>query len=169
MRHVLALTLLALVLLPGTAGAAPAQSLLHHGIRVSGSLSIDAVTDVQDQQLGPNGPCLGTERVALTYEGSLRGSAREFVRYISHGPCTTTTPVRSDLFIDGVLTGQVASRSGTLNYRARFVFPAAGGGYGTLVITRGYGGLDGVRGVVQLTFDPASGRVNYSGMVWFAH
>jgi hypothetical protein len=152
--------LLAFALTPA-AGVSAASSTL-----AQGTFSVE-VLEIVSRQIGPNGPCVGTVRTALIYEGTLEGTATEIVRFVSHASCDSPPPVREELAIDGTFTGAVAGKSGSFDYRALFFFSEEGGGHGRLVIQRGSGELKGLHGVLKLAFNPDTGEFSYSGRIHF--
>lgn len=88
----------------------------------------------------------------VRFAGTLKGRATE--RYTS-----VTFPDKSVvLFGKGFFRGKIAGRKGKLRYT--FDGNAANG---VIFITRGKGGLRGVRGTVPYALNSATGAYNYSG------
>ena len=133
---------------------APAALAASKKSDASGTIAVTSNVVNSSKQAGGNTKADATAQV--TFSGTLAGTAREDYDSITHADGSVR------LHGKGFFTGSIGGRSGTLEYVFR-----GDADSGTIVITKGSGGLAGAHGQLPYVLNTATGVYEYTGSVSF--
>lgn len=159
------ITLLILLVL-----VAPASATAPAG--VSGQYWLtEPPANLQMRPAGNN--CIIDVDMTYPFTGDLIGTAVAHFRVVSHGPCENNMPFSYDesLKAKGTFTGEVLGQAGTFDfiYEGKG-WPAAPGEEALdvrIVILSGTGGLEGLHGMLDVTYVMGDAFDSYEGQVHF--
>ncbi len=127
--------------------------------------------NLEMKQFGTN--CFMSTDIAYRFfDGNLDGSAETQWSILTHGPCPASpNQYKEDLMATGTFTGKVDGKSGTLKLLIVMKgWPAAPGelaNIGKIIILSGTGGLEGLQGVLDVTYYMGDPSDAYSGKLHF--
>jgi len=167
-KHLVMSTLVAVLVLIAVASSASAQAVMY---RVSGEYGIVDVYDLEHATAVPVGKfCQVEVDAAYPFTGDLVGTANLHFWALIHGPCGAGFfEYKENYRATGTFEGTVKDKEGTLElfYQGRG-WPADVGEQAVaskIIIRSGTGGLEGAKGVLDVTYVMGDTVDSYAGHV----